>query len=620
MGRVVCIQTTPVKASRGGSDHQPVSTQANAGTTDARFVEALLSVQRLVSAGAPAGETYQAIIDQSVRLLRADSGALRLVDLEDPSWTVAVAACGALPGDERWRRRAPLTEGVSGQAIQSGEPIVLNDLFSLPTHSQLAPKDIKAGMAVPLRERGRVIGAISIGSNEPSREFTPAEQRVLADYAEHVGVVLSVARAVHAVQQAFTDPLTSLGNRALLLDRLEHELVRADRGGEPVTVLFIDLDRFKLVNDSLGHLAGDQLLAAAAERLRGCVRDTDVCARLGGDEFAVVLTGASDPNAVADRIIEALQRSYTIDGHEVFIGVSVGIATGREEAGTLLRNADVAMYQAKHAGTGRRQRFEPSMHEALLSRLDLEADLRRAVERGEFELHYQPLYDLRTRRVAAFESLVRWRHPVRGLIPPIEFIPLAEETGMIVEIGHWVLRQACAQLAVWYRRAPLAITVNASMRELQRPDYAATVERAIAGAFPPSALIIEVTESAPIADAPTALTSLHAITALGVRTALDDFGTGYSTLLNLSHLPVDMIKVAKPFVDAVGGATGDPAGLLAGILSLGRHLGLTTVAEGIEREDQRRLLLELGCDLGQGYLMNRPLPAQDAGELIVGLL
>jgi diguanylate cyclase (GGDEF)-like protein len=441
--------------------------------------------------------------------------------------------------------------------------------------------------------------------------------QLLSDFADHIGIVLSVARAGHAVEQAFTDPLTGLGNRALLLDRLEHELVRSDRGGEPVTVLFIDLDRFKLVNDSLGHLAGDQLLAAVGERLRGCVRDGDVCARLGGDEFAIVLAGASDPNAVADRIIEALQQSFHIDGHEVFVGVSVGIATGREEADILLRNADVAMYHAKQAGTGRRQRFEPRMHEALLSRLDLDAELRRAVERGEFELHYQPLYDLRSGRIAAFEALVRWRHPTRGLVPPIEFIPLAEETGKIVDIGRWVLQEACAQLAVWYRHAPIAITVNAAMRELQRSDYPAAVERAIGGAFPASALIIEVTESARLQDSPRALTSLHAIKELGPRTALDDFGTGYSTLLNLTHLPVDLIKVAKPFVDAVGGPGRDPAGLLAGILSLGRHLGLTTVAEGIERDDQRELLLGLGCDLGQGYLLSRPLTADAAGELLV---
>ena len=329
-----------------------------------------------------------------------------------------------------------------------------------------------------------------------------------------------------------------------------------------------------------------------------------------------MLAGGSDPDAVADRVIEVMQRSFLVDGHEVFIGASVGIASGRDDAGTLLRNADVAMYHAKRAGTGRRQRFEPCMHEALVSRLDLDSELRRAVERGEFELHYQPLYHLRTGRIAGFESLVRWRHPVRGLVPPLEFIPLAEETGIIGEIGRWVLEQACSQLAAWYRETPLAISVNAAMRELQRTDYAATVEHAIAGRFPSAALVIEVTESARLQDAPTAVASLHALKELGARTALDDFGTGYSTLLNLSHLPVDVIKVAKPFVDAVGGPGRDPAGLLAGILSLGRHLGLITVAEGIERPDQRELLVELGCDLGQGYLLGRPLDATAAGELL----
>jgi diguanylate cyclase (GGDEF)-like protein len=586
---------------------------------DSGFVDAVLGIQGLVSGGAPVQDVYQAVVDSAVRVLHADSGSLRFRDAEDPSWMVAAAWHGARGRSERWRQRSPITEGVSGLVLTTGEPVVTTG-EEAGSRSQLAPPGARATLGTPIRELGRVVGSLVVATSETNRRFTEQDQKLLADYVAHVGVTLSVARAGHAVEQAFTDPLTGLGNRTLLLDRLEHELVRSDRGGEPVTVLFIDLDRFKLVNDSLGHQAGDYLLAAVAGRLRGCVRDGDVCARLGGDEFAILLTGSADPNAVADRIIESLQRSFVVDGHEVFIGVSVGIATGREDAGTLLRNADVAMYQAKHTGTGGRQRFEPRMHEALVSRLDLESELRRAVERDEFELHYQPLYDLRTGQVAAFESLVRWRHPVRGLVPPIEFIPVAEETGMIVEIGRWVLEQACAQLAVWYRQAPVAVTVNASLRELQRSDYAATVERTIAGAFPPSALIIEVTESVPIVDAPTALASLHAIKELGVRTALDDFGTGYSTLLNLSHLPVDIIKVAKPFVDAVGGPGRDPAGLLAGILSLGRHLGLATVAEGVEREDQRRLLRELGCDLAQGYLMNRPLPAPAASELIVGLL
>jgi len=586
--------------------------------SDAAFVDAVLGVQNLVSASAPPETIYQAVVDNAVRLLNADSSALRFVDRRDPSWTVAVAVSGSRRS-ERWRQRAPITEGLSGRAIATGRPLTVNDLNPAKLQSQLAPPGLRAGIGVPIRERGRVVGSISIGTTSANRRFTEEDERLAAEYADHVGVVLTVARAEHAVEQAYTDTLTGLGNRPLLLDRLEHELVRADRAGRPVTVLFIDLDRFKLVNDSLGHMAGDQLLVAVADRLRGCIREGDVCARLGGDEFAILLGGAGAvPDAVADRIIEVLHRSFSIDGHEVFIGVSVGIATGREDADTLLRNADVAMYHAKRAGTGRRRRFKPQMHEALVSRLGLDSELRGAVERGEFELHYQPIYDLGSGRIAAFEALVRWRHPVRGLVPPIEFIPLAEETGMIVPIGQWVLEHACAQLAAWYQEGPLIVSVNAAMRELQQPDYAVTVERAIGGAFPPSALVIEVTESARLEDAPSALRTLHAVKELGIRTALDDFGTGYATLLNLSHLPVDVLKVAKPFVDAVGGTDRNPSGLLAGILGLGRHLGLTTVAEGIERPDQRMLLVELGCDLGQGYLLSRPLDAAGADELLAG--
>jgi len=451
--------------------------------TNAALVEALLSVQNLVSAGAPPKVTYQAILDGAVGLLNADSGALRFVDRADPSWTVAVAVHGEGISDERWRRRAPITEGISGRVLATGQPATENDLQRAQYRSQLAPAALKAGLAVPIRERGRLVGAISIGTTASGRRFADSEQRLAMDYAEHVGVILTVVRADHAVTQAFTDSLTGLGNRALLLDRLEHELVRSDRGGDEVTVLFLDLDRFKLVNDSLGHIIGDQRLKAVAERLRGCIRDGDVCARLGGDEFAILLNNAAEPSTVAERIIDLLQRGFLIDGRELFIGVSVGIASGRDDAETLLRNADVAMCHAKRDGAGRHQRFEPRMHAALRSRLDLDSELRRAVERREFELHYQPLYHRRSGRPTGFEALVRWRHPMRGLVPPLEFIPLAEETGMIIDIGHWVLAQACSQFAVWRDEMPLAISVNASIRELERAHYAATVERAIAGRF-----------------------------------------------------------------------------------------------------------------------------------------
>jgi diguanylate cyclase (GGDEF)-like protein len=605
-------QGRPVGA--GNSLPSPESTQDP--IQDAALVDAILGVQRLISAQAPRDETHQAVLDGALALLGGDHGSLRFVDLEDPSWMVAVATRGAAGFGEHWRRRAPISEGLTGQVIASGQMTVIEDYQHDRTGSQLAPVDQQASICVPIRERGRTVGSLLVGSRVVGRRWSQGDRELLAAYAEHVGVAISVVHASYAVEQALIDPLTGLGNRALLIDRLELELVRAHRGGAPATVLFLDLDRFKLVNDSLGHFVGDQLLVAAAARLEGCTRDNDVCARIGGDEFAVLLTGVFDPIAVAKRIIAELQRGFQIGEHEVFVNVSVGIATGIEPPETLLRNADVAMYHAKHAGTGRYQRFEPSMHAALVSRLGLDTELRGAVQRDELELHYQPLFDLRGGRIAAFEALVRWRHPVRGLVPPLDFIPLAEETGLIVDIGRWVLEQACAQLAVWWRRTPLAVSANVSIHELEQPGYASSVRQAIDGAFPPSALILEVTESAPLADSPSALATLHAIKELGVRIALDDFGTGYSSLLNLTHFPVDILKVPRPFLQSVGGDRPDHAGLLAGTVGLAHHLGLTSVAEGIELPEQRELLIELGCELGQGYLMSRPLPVGAASALL----
>jgi diguanylate cyclase (GGDEF)-like protein len=583
---------------------------------DGAFVVAVSQVQALATGGGPPQETYQAALDGALRLLEADSGSLRLVDLEDPSWMVAVATQGSAGAGERWRHRAPITEGVSGRAISTGQLVVIEDDPRANTNSQLAPPGTEAIIGVPVHERGHVTGSLVVGSKLAGRHWTQRERDLLSAYAEHVGVAVAVARASHAVEQAFTDSLTGLGNRGLLLDRLEHGLVRADRGGEPATVLFLDLDRFKLVNDSLGHFVGDRLLIAVAERLRHCVRDGDLCARLGGDEFAVLLADGSNPVGVAERIIDALQRRFQIDEHEVFISASVGIATGREEAETLLRNADMAMYHAKRVGGGRYQRFEPSMHAALVSRLGLDAELRRAVERGEFVLHYQPVVELSSGRIRGFEALVRWRHPVRGLVAPLEFIPVAEENGLIGEIGRWVLEQACSQLALWWDESPLTVGVNVSIRELQEPDYAEAVRRAIGDRFPPSALIIELTESARLEDSTSALTGLHALKRLGARVALDDFGTGYSSLLNLAHVPVDALKIPRPFLEAAlsGGRTS--SALLPAMLEMARRLGLTTVVEGIERPRHHALVVELGCEFGQGYLLGRPVDAAGADELL----
>jgi diguanylate cyclase (GGDEF)-like protein len=579
-----------------------------------------MGVQSLVSSCAPLAIIYQAVVDGALLLLHGDGGALRFLDLEDPTWMVAVAWHSSAGQGERWRHRAPITEGLSGRVISTGKPASLEDYQAAQTGSQLAPEGTQAIIGVPIHAQDRVIGSLVVASTTERRQWTHRERDLLLAYGEHVGVAVGVARASHAAREALTDSLTGLANRRLLLDRMQHELVRADRGGEPVTVLFMDLDGFKLVNDSLGHSVGDQLLLVVADRLRGCTRDGDVCARLGGDEFAMLLVGHADPSAIAQRIIAVLQHGFRIGENEVFVSVSVGIASGREDAESLLRQADVAMYHAKRSGPGSYEHFEPSMHAALASRLTLSTELRRAIERDEFELHYQPVVDLRSGKIAVMEGLVRWRHPTRGLLPALDFIEAAQQTGMIVEIGRWVLEQGCSQLAAWRLQTPIALSLNVATRELQQPGYTESVRAAIHGRFPPSALILEVTQREQLENVAGMLESLHAIKQLGVRVALDEFGTGYSRLLSLSHLPVDLLKIAKPFLDDVGRDVGNPAGLLAGIISLGRHLGLTTVAVGIERADQRDLLVELGCDLGQGYLVGRAIDAVSAERLFTASL
>ncbi|MGO9956756.1 MAG: putative bifunctional diguanylate cyclase/phosphodiesterase [Solirubrobacteraceae bacterium] len=586
--------------------------------SDRALVDAVLGVQSLVSRCATPTVIYQAVVDGALGLLQGDGGSLRFIDLEDPKWMVAVAWHTSAGQGERWRHRAPVTEGLSGRVIATGEPAVLEDYQAAQTGSQLAPEGTRAIIGVPICEQSRVVGSLVVSSTTAGRHWTQHDRAVLSAYAEHVGVVVAVARASSAMREALTDPLTGLANRRVLLDRLQHELVRGDRGGEPVSVLFMDLDGFKLVNDSLGHSVGDQLLVTVAERLRGAIRDHDVCARLGGDEFAVLLVGTADPATVARRIIDAVNDRFQIGENEVFVSVSVGIVSGRDEAETLLSQADMAMYHAKRSGAGSYALFEPHMHAARVARLTLRTELRRAIDREEFELRYQPMFHLRSGKIAAFEGLVRWRHPDRGLVPPLDFIPIAEQTGMILEIGRWVLEHGCRQLTAWRRRAPIALSLNVSTLELQQPDYTGSVRDAIHGAFPPPALILEVTESQPLHDVPGVLETLQTLKALGVRLALDDFGTGYGTLINLSRVPIDLLKIAKPFLDAIDDEhhQRNPRGLLAGTIGLGRHLGLTTVGEGIEHREQCELLIELGCDLGQGYHLGRPLDAAAADQLL----
>jgi diguanylate cyclase (GGDEF)-like protein len=428
---------------------------------------------------------------------------------------------------------------------------------------------------------------------------------------------------------AFHDALTGLANQGLFRDRVEHALTRADRHGARLAVLFVDLDNFKTVNDSLGHRAGDEVLVAVAGLLQGCLRGTDTAARLGGDEFAVLMEdvgGDGDALEVARRLIEALGEPVLAAGREVFVGASVGIAFSA--AGTrgdqLLRNADLAMYTAKRRGKARAQVFEPAMHAAAVQRLEVEAELRGALHRGELILHYQPIVALGTGRIFGVEALVRWPRPEGGLLPPAMFIPLAEETGLIHELGRQVLVQACTQTRRWQLGHPehrgLTVSVNLSPRQLTDDRVVEDVTTALrVSGLPAECLVLEITEGAMMHDDEATLAKLEQLRALGVRLAVDDFGTGYSSLSYLQRLPLDILKIDRAFVAAIVSEAGDSS-LVETIASLARTLKLRTVAEGVETAAQAEVLAGLGCDLAQGYHLARPVePERLEAMLLDGL-
>jgi diguanylate cyclase (GGDEF)-like protein/PAS domain S-box-containing protein len=425
--------------------------------------------------------------------------------------------------------------------------------------------------------------------------------------------------------QAFHDSLTGLANRALFRDRVEHAVARSVRHPQPLIVMFLDLDNFKTINDSLGHAAGDELLVMVAKRLRGCLRVTDTVARLGGDEFAILLEDAKHPEdsvAVAERITNELSMPCTLEGKEVFIGTSIGIASsiGGDTAEELLRNADVAMYIAKSKGKACYELFQPHMHQVVLERLDLEADLRRAVERNEFELHFQPIVVLRNGRMNGVEALVRWNHPERGQMAPGAFIPLAEETSLIVPLGAWVLEEACGRATAWQQQFPehrdLTITVNVSAKQFHQADLVETVSAALEhSGLRPELLILELTESVLMQHTEATLAKLKDLKKLGVRLGIDDFGTGYSSLSYLQRFPIDILKIDRAFIDGVGSGM-DESALARAIIALGETLRMRTIAEGVRTREQSLALQALGCEYGQGFFFARPLTAEVLQQML----
>jgi diguanylate cyclase (GGDEF)-like protein/PAS domain S-box-containing protein len=461
------------------------------------------------------------------------------------------------------------------------------------------------GTATPLfDDRGNVVGMIGVSTDISERKALEEELERRASY----------------------DPLTGLPNRRTFVDRLGQALQRTKRGkeGRKVGVLFMDLDGFKNVNDSLGHEAGDRLLVALAERLKNRLRSEDVLARFGGDEFAVLLEEAADASEairVAQRIAEALREPFTVNDHQVNLNTSVGITLGSAHTNDpegMLREADVAMYRAKEQGPGRYAVFDPAMQARAQERVELEADLRRALEQGEFVLFYQPEVSLHDGSMVGFEALLRWRHPERGLLKPSAFLHLAEETDLIASIGRWVLEEACRQAKRWQEEHPLAspmtMEVNLSSKQLRHRGLARTVEEALTRAgVEAHALALDMTETVLTRALEDNAQALEALKTMGIRLSLDDFGTGYSSLSYLNRLPVYRVKVDRTFVKGLGEKATDTR-LVRMIIDLCHTLGVEVLAEGVETSEQAALLREMGCDVGQGYYFAGPLPGEELAE------
>jgi diguanylate cyclase (GGDEF)-like protein len=534
---------------------------------------------------------------------------------------------------EMLRPLPELTGGIKERIAGRNEGAFLNDAKeddALAAYLEL--RCFKDAMLAPLRGETRTFGLFVVANRLGDvSTFDGQDLKLFETLAHHASVSLEKGRLQKSLaqlsaleeelqHQASHDPLTALANRVLFTDRVEHALSRRDRSG-PVAVLFLDLDDFKTVNDSVGHSAGDQLLVTVADRISHCLRSEDTAARLGGDEFGILIDEAKDPSDaayVAERITRALEAPFILQGREVFVHASLGIAFGEPEidTDTLLRNADVAMYRAKSQGKSRYVVYQSSMHTAVVKRMSLKAELERAVEQEQFVIHYQPIFSLKTGRITAAEALIRWRHPDLGLLPPSEFVPLAEETGLIVPLSRWVLTASCRQARSWHAQDNgehrALIAVNLSPRHVQQPTLVDDVVEALrTSLIQPQNLILELTENVLMHDSDATISKLKELRSLGVQIALDDFGNGFSSLGYLRRFPLDIVKIAKCFIDDLNNGVAGTE-LVDAMIKLGAALGVKIIAEGIETGSQYTRVARLGCDGGQG---NYLAPAVEAPEI-----
>jgi diguanylate cyclase (GGDEF)-like protein/PAS domain S-box-containing protein len=518
--------------------------------------------------------------------------------------------------------------GLIGGVFCTGEPASIS--VGPDGALQRGPVAHLAGLveatAVPVMVEGKAAAVLEFFA--PRMVLDDQLSELLASVAGQLGHVLQRAVAVSRLShQALHDHLTGLPNRTLLADRLNQALVRLGRHTTPVGVLFVDIDNFKVVNDSLGHDQGDRILIIVADRLSATVRPSDTVARFGGDEFVILcdeVTDEAEAWAIAKRVGDVVGAPFSLDGREHLVTVSIGIALTTDRyalAPDLLRDAGAAMYQAKADGRARSKTFAMSMRARAVHRLDTELALHRAITDGELRLYYQPIIDIASGGVDGVEALVRWEHPTQGTISPDQFIPIAEETGLIVPIGEWVLGEACRQAQTWHRTYPelahLTVSVNLSGRQINQSDLIPVVTNILADTgLAPSSLVLEITESVLMGDAEASIVILRSLRDLGLHLSVDDFGTGYSSLSYLKKFPVDALKIDKSFVDGLG-TEGDDSAIVRAIISLAGSLGLHTVAEGVETPTQLKALTDLGADKAQGYLFSRPQPAATLTETLL---
>jgi diguanylate cyclase (GGDEF)-like protein len=586
-----------------------------------RLLEALSTVERMIADRAPLPDILDVIVKSVGMLVGDELVGLRMLD-PDMSGVLRMVASQGIPLDTYHEvEHGAIGAGAGGLALEEDRMVVIEDYLehssALPALTKLG---VRAAAAAPIRQDGKPVGSLVVASTVVGRHFRETERDALVAFAEHASLAITdAARTRLMLHSALHDALTGLPNRALFSDRLDQRLVGGRRPRPPAAVLFLDVDALKRVNDSLGHLIGDEVLVETARRLTMSVRTQDTVARLSGDEFTVLLdsvSGESEALAVADRLLEAVRQPIVADGRQLSLTASIGVRLARpgvDRSADVMRGADLAMYEAKARGGGAVGLFHPDLDQRAVRRLELEGELRAAMTAGELRVLYQPIVALPSGRIVGVEALVRWDRGSRGLVSPAEFIPLAEETGLIVELGAWVLGEACRTVVGLDRNSgeALDLSVNLSARQLLEPGLEATVAAALsASGLRAGRLTLEITEGVLMADTAATIDRLGSLRGLGVRVAIDDFGTGYSSLGYLRRFPLDAVKIDRSFIEDVTEGTRQAA-LVHAIVELCRTLELDTVAEGVETPEQATRLTELGCELAQGFHFGHPMAAQD---------